>query len=82
MTIFAKNEPLTERELDHLGQFLKYCKGGKAMNIEELDGFFSALIVAPEIVAPSEYMPEVFGSEMPETHQSESLEEANEILGP
>src|ERR1017187_1726824 len=81
MTIFAKNAPLTEPELDHLGQFLKNCKGGKAMNIEELDGFFSALIAGPEIVAPSEYMPEVFGSETSETHQFESLEEANEILG-
>lgn len=81
MTTFAKNEPLTEVELDHLGQFLKNCKGGKAMNIEELDGFFSALIVGSEIVAPSEYMREVFGSETPETYQFESLEEANEILG-
>jgi len=81
MTTFAKNKPLTEPELDHLGQFLKNCKGGKAMNIEEIDGFFSALIAGPEIVAPSEYMAEVFGSETSETHQFESLEEANEILG-
>ena len=51
------------------------------MNIEELDGFFASLIAGPEIVAPSEYMPEVFGSGTPETHQFESLEEANEILG-
>ena len=77
MTIFAKNEPLTEVELDHLGEFLKNCKGGKAMNIEELDGFFAALIAGPETVAPSEYMPEVFGSEAPEPRQFESLEEAN-----
>lgn len=33
------------------------------MNIEEVDGFFSALMAGPEIVAPSEYMPELFGSE-------------------
>ena len=81
MTIFAQSEPLTEGELDHLRQFLKNCKGGKAMNIEELDGFFSALIAGPEIVTPNEYMPEVFGSETAETHQFESLEEGNEILG-
>src|ERR1700693_4799966 len=81
MPIITKNEPLTESELDHLGRFLKNCKGGKAMNIEELDGFFAALIAGPEIVPPSEYMPEVFGSETPRTHQFESLEEGNEILG-
>jgi len=81
MTTFAKNESLTEAELDHLAQFLKNCKGGEAMNIEELDGFFSALIAGPEIVMPSECMPEVLGSEMPEIHQFESLEKANEVLG-
>jgi uncharacterized protein len=80
MTIFAQNEPLTEAEMDHLGQFLKNCKGGKAMNIEEVDGFFSALIAGPEIVMPSEYLPELFGSETPETHAFSTLAEANEIL--
>ena len=30
---------------------------------------------------PSEYMPEVLGSETPETHRFESIEEADEILG-
>ena len=81
MTTFAKNEPLTEAELDHLERFLTDCSGGRAMNIEELDGFFAALIAGPETVAPSEYMPEVFGSETSETHPFESLEVANEILG-
>jgi uncharacterized protein len=81
MTTFAKNAPLTEPELDHLGQFLKNCKGDKAMNIEELDGFLAALIAGPEIVAPSEYLPEVFGSETLEPHEFKNLEEANEILG-
>jgi len=80
MTRFAKSEPLTEAELDHLGHFLKNYKGGKAMNLEELDGFFSALIAGPEIVMPSEYMPELFGSETPETHAFSTLSEANEIL--
>jgi hypothetical protein len=41
---FVKPEPLTEAELDRLGDFLDCCEGGKAMNVEELDGFFAALI--------------------------------------
>ena len=81
MTIFAKTEPLTEAELDHLGQFLRNCKSGKAMNLEELDGFFCALIAGPEVVMPSEYMPEVFGSETRETHAFRTLAKASEILG-
>ncbi len=66
MRIFAQNEPLTEAELDRLRKFLKNCKGGKAMNIEEMDGFFAALVAGPGIVMPSEYLPEVFGSETEE----------------
>ena len=50
-------EPLYDAELDRLGDFLEGCKGGKAMNIEELDGFFAALIAGPETVMPSEYFP-------------------------
>jgi uncharacterized protein len=81
MKMSTQNEPLTDAELDRLGAFLKTCKGGKAMNIEVLDGFFAALIAGPETVMPSEYYPEVFGGEMSETCEFESLDMANEILG-
>jgi uncharacterized protein len=78
---FEQNEPLTDAELDRLGGFLEGCKGGMAMNVEELDGFFAALIAGPETVMPSEYYPEVFGGEMSEACEFGSLEEANELLG-
>ena len=66
MKMFTQHEPLTDAELDRLGDFLKSCKGGKAMNVEQLEGFFAALIAGPEIVTPSEYYPEVFCGEMSE----------------
>lgn len=75
---FAQPKPLTDAELDRLGDFLEGCKGGKAMSLEELDGFFAALIAGPETVMPSEYNRELFGGEMPEFA---SLEEAKDILG-
>ncbi len=50
-----KNELLTDAEFDRLGDFLGTCKGGESMNLEELDGFFAALIAGPEAVMPSEY---------------------------
>ena len=78
MTIFANN-PLTDAELDRLGEFLAACAGGDAMNVEELDGFFAALVAGPEIVMPSEYLPEVFGGET-DAHEFGSIEEANDIL--
>jgi yecA family protein len=55
MQIFTQTEPLTNYELDRLEAFLKSCKDGKAMSLEELDGFLAALIAGPETVMPSEY---------------------------
>jgi len=81
MKTFTQNEPLTDTELDRLGDFLKNCKGGRAMNVEVLDGFFAALIAGPEAVMPSEYYREVFGGEISDTCVFASLDEANEILG-
>jgi uncharacterized protein len=78
MGTFIDNEPLTDAELDRLGDFLEGCKSGKAMNVEELDGFFAALIAGPETVMPSEYNRELFGGETPEFS---NLEEAKEVLG-
>ena len=74
MRTFTQNEPLTDAELDRLGDFLASCKGSKAMNLEELDGFFSALIAGPEPVMPSEYNREVFGGEMADVCEFSSLE--------
>jgi hypothetical protein len=78
--VFTQNEPLTDTERDRLGDFLESCKGGRAMNVEALDGFFAALIAGPETVMPSEYGREVFGGEMSEACEFVSLDEANEIL--
>lgn len=79
MRPFVKPEPLTEAELDRLGDFLDCCKGGKAMNVEQLDGFFAALIAGPDVVMPSEYNREVFGGD--NACEFSNLEEAQEILG-
>jgi len=77
MRTYTQRDPLTDAELDRLGDFLEGCKGGKAMNLEELDGFFAALIAGPETVMPSEYNRELFGGESPEFS---SLDGAKEIL--
>ena len=81
MRTFTQNEPLTDAELDRLGDFLKSCRGGKAMNVEALDGFFAALIAGPDTVMPSEYYREVFGGEMSDACEFGGLDQANEILG-
>jgi uncharacterized protein len=73
MSDFPANQPLTETELERLDEFLESYKGGEAMNVEEVDGFFAALIAGPEIVMPSEYIREVFGSKTPEAHAFSTL---------
>ena len=52
-----------DRKLDVLAAFLDGLAEDGAMNLEELDGFFAALHCCPELVLPSEYLPEVFGSD-------------------
>jgi uncharacterized protein len=48
-------------ELEVLGEFLEQMEDAGAMDLEELDGFFTALHCAPDFVVPSEYLPEVVG---------------------
>src|ERR1700693_5864212 len=78
---FLQEGGLTDAELDRLAEFLSNSKGGQAMNIEQLDGFFAAPIAGPDVIPPSEYLPEVFGGEMSDTCEFAGLDEANEILG-
>ena len=56
-----KPEPLTDAELDHLSEMLGRIGNNRAMNLEQLDGFLSALICGPELVPPSKYLPMIWG---------------------
>ena len=81
MRTFSQNESLTDAQFGRLADFLGNCKGGNGMKVEQLDGFFAALVAGPGTVMPSEYYPEVFGGEMSDTCEFGTLDEANEILG-
>ncbi len=67
---------LTEEEFDRLSALLDEA-GPDAMDIEMLDGFFCALICGPDLVSPSEYLPEIWS----EDFAFESDEQVNELLG-
>lgn len=81
MKNLTASEPLNDAELDRLGDLLENRGGDKAMNLEQLDGFFAALVVGPETVMPSEYLPEVFGGDMSNHSGFASRDEANEFFG-
>jgi len=57
---------LTDEEQGWLEGFLASAQvPATTMSLEELDGFFCALIVGPETILPSEYMPCIWGGDKP-----------------
>jgi uncharacterized protein len=59
-----KLQPLTDAELERLNQVLGRFENKHPMNLEQLDGFFAALIRGPVNVPPSEYLPVILGDDM------------------
>lgn len=75
MPPFTNHKPLTDAEIDRLGEFLAR-RGDSGMNIEGLDGFFVALVCGPEAVMPSEYLSAIWEEGPP----FEDVQEAQECL--
>lgn len=71
---------LTEAELDKLSSALQRFGDKRAMNLEMLDGFFAALICGPQMVLPSEYLPQVWGGRMINEPEFESKPILQEFL--
>lgn len=59
------DQSLTDEEYDRLQDHLGSFEEERAMNLEEMDGFFAALICGPRAVPPSEYLNEIWGSSEP-----------------
>jgi uncharacterized protein len=68
---------LTDAELERLKTFLLGL-GEDAMMLSELDGFLAGIVVCPEMIPPSEWLPLVWGEDDP---VFESLDAANDMLG-
>jgi uncharacterized protein len=76
----ATFDPLSERDVSRLSDFLDSVPDNAAMTIEEMDGFFCALIVGPDVVFPSEYLPILLGGNPGDTHAFRTMREANRTL--
>jgi len=72
--------PLIQAELDRLDDSLRRINDGNAMTLEELDGFFCALICGQELVPPSEYLRHVWGGELIQGRGVKNIEEARDLL--
>jgi uncharacterized protein len=76
----VKHQPLTDYEYNRFGNLLDRLPGEDAMNLEEADGFFAALICAPETVLPSEYLREIWGGGLDADEPVFSRQELEELL--
>jgi uncharacterized protein len=54
---------LDTHKLIELEKLLSEIKGGKALNIVQLHGMLTALIIGPETVSPDDWLPYVFNAE-------------------
>lgn len=65
---------LTDAQLDELNDFLlSDDTPEETMDIEMLDGFLVAITIGPEEIADTEWLPQVFGGEIPASATAEML---------
>ncbi|WP_238389775.1 UPF0149 family protein [Pseudoxanthomonas koreensis] len=78
MSISATPPPyLDDEQIQRLSDLLdQRAVPFKGLNLEALDGFLSALVVAPSLVPPSEWQPLVWGGQAP---RWDSVEEAAQV---
>jgi uncharacterized protein len=76
----ALTQPLSDAELERLDDILHGLNSGMAMSLEEMDGYFCALICSPEVVPPNEYLPHLWGDGDPQDTGFSSLDAAKEAL--
>ena len=76
------NAPLTDEELDELEQFLNSdATPEECMDIAMLDGFITALVIGPNTLPPSQWLPAVWGETDEDEMAWDSSEQMQRILG-
>ena len=74
--------PLTDEELDELDQFLTSdATPEECMDIAMLDGFLTALVIGPNTIMPSQWLPAIWGETEEEEMVWDSAEQTRRILG-
>ncbi len=73
--------PLDDTQIERLSELLdQRAVPFKGFNLEALDGFLSALAVAPELVMPSEWQPVVWGGKPPRWDTAEEIADVEQLL--
>lgn len=56
------SQPLSDTEIDELGDFLMSdSTPDECMDISMLDGFLTAIVIGPNMIMPSQWLPQVWG---------------------
>lgn len=64
--------PHTDKELETLATLLRALPiENDGMTVSELDGFVAGLLVCPEMIMPSEWLPVVWGDDIVATFRDE-----------
>ena len=70
----------TKTLFDEIDDYLEqYGSDDAILNVSELDGFFTALLSAPEMIKPSEWIPAIWGGES-HTPEWPDLQQANKFI--
>ncbi len=69
------DESLTDAEYDRLEAIVGNFEADDAMNAEEMDGFFAALICGPVTILPSVYLDEIWGGQETPFATADGLDE-------
>jgi uncharacterized protein len=80
---YNANNELTTQEYEELEDFLLHESGLKhPMNLDALDGFMTAIVIGPDTILPSEWMPHVWSSSGDsESPVFDSDKQAERIIG-
>jgi len=77
----ALNDLLTDDELDQLEQFLMSDDTPEeCMDIAMLDGFLTALLIGPNTIMPSQWLPEVWGETEDDPMTFKDQEQAERVM--
>jgi uncharacterized protein len=76
------NRELSDQDHDALAGMLSRVVGGEIPNLETLDGFLTALVICPEPILPSEFVPVILSGQTEDGDLVfESTHEAEEFYG-
>lgn len=74
-------DKLNDEQLNQISALLKRFSSERAMNFDQLDGFFAGLHCCPDIIPPSIYLPEIWGGgEMPDEDAFENDQQSKDFF--